>query len=361
MKDTSINFDLGFDTQEFRGHEQVIPYALFLNPYKSPHWGIAIKKNQGEIAGFIPDGDWESVEHKFKGSEQGEMMYLTQKPRVVILNRSRLLKCSPEGQISLYNHAIDHDLPKTWKRYSYVVVWFLGKDKNFLSEVPFRLRVSGQAGMSFINNYRNYSGTSSFCEEFFQLYKKLNPADKDNTKNDLFWAHTIYVPQLAEKEAKSKITGECSDVCMTVGFVKPTKENFLDLVISRKKDQELSDRILEQIENTKGWIDVVQISKEENSRSFDNNLIEINTSNPLDLFNSSGTISDKQARRLFAICKLKKLGKEDYKQYLNYFGYDDDRAITKQDYDVIVESIENNRYLEILKKINDSPLKDLPF
>lgn len=356
MKKTVIDFDLGFATEEFRGNERIIAYAQFLNPYKTPHWGLAIKKKQAEIAGFVPDSTWKPVDHKFKGSEQFEKLYLCVEPRILILNRSRLMKCSPDGKVSLYDHSTDHDLPGTWKRYTYMIVWFLGANKQPLSALPFRLRISGQAGMSFINNYRNYVGTSCFCDEFFKLYKQLNPTDRDNSKNNLFWAHAIYKPIFAEKEAKSRLTGECSDVCMTVGFVRPTRENFLDLVIRKNKDQELSDRILEQVEKTKVWIKFEQISKEETNtfNESQNNESESNISS------SSNTISDKQARRLFAISKLKKIKEADYYRYLNCFGYEFDYQIKREDYDEMVDSIENNRYLEILK-INDPPFDDLPF
>ena len=360
MKETTTNnFDLGFATEEFRGTQQIIPYAQFLNPYKSPSWGIAIKKNQAEIAGFVPDRTWIKTEHKFKGSDQTETLYLSQEPRLLFLNRSRLVKSSPEGKISLYNHATDYNLSKDWKKFSYAVVWFVGEEKTPLSDLPFRLRISGQAGMSFINHYRKNNGAGCFCDEFFKLYKELNPADRDNAKNDLFWAHAIYVPKLAEKEAKSKLTGESSEVCMTVGFLKPTKNNFLDLIISKKANQELSDRILEQVERTKGWVNIAKMDNIEKDASF----FEAYSSDPggSDFSDFTNTITDKQVKRLFAISKLKKIEKEDYSRYLNYFGYDSETQIRKEDYKAIVDGIENDQYLEILKKINNSSLDNLPF
>jgi len=354
MIETAIDFDLGFDTEEFKGNEQTVTYAQFLNPYKSPHWGIAIKKDQAEIAGFKPDNTWKTVEHKFKGSSQPETLYLCKEPRIIVLNRSRLLKCSPEGQVSLYDHSKDQGLSKEWKKYTYLIVWFLGENKQPLSDLPFRLKISGQAGMSFINHYKNYTGQSCFCGEFFKLYKELNPRDKDNSKSDLFYAHTIYKPEMEEKEAKSKYTGESSDVCMTVGFVKPTRKNFLDLVISKKKNPELSDRILEQIENTKYWIDVAQVNKEY-ADVFDSGS---NNSGLSSSVSSTSTISDKQARRLFAICKSNGMEKEDYDRYLRYFDYDFDTDISRGDYEDIVSKVEDGSFKTILEEMNDRVAMD---
>ena len=362
MKETTTNnLDLGFATEEFRATQQIIPYAQFLNPYKSPSWGIAIKKNQAEIAGFVPDRTWIETEHKFKGSDRAETLYLSQEPRLLILNRSRLVKSSPSGEISLYNHAIDFDLAKNWKKFTYAVIWFLGEDNKPLSTLPFRLRISGQAGMSFINHYRNYTGASCFCGEFFKLYKELNPADRDNAKNDLFWAHAIYAPKLAEKEAKSKLTGESSEVCMTVGFLKPTKNNFFDLIVSKKANQELSDRILEQVEKTKAWINIAQMDNIKKEKETSSGSAYSNENWRSDFSSSNDTITDKQGKRLFAIARLKKIEKDDYSRYLNYFGYDSETQIKKEDYKEIVDGIENDRYLEILKNRDNSSFDDLPF
>ncbi len=261
--------DFGFNSEEFTGTEEVIPYAQFINPVRSENWGIGIKKSCAEAAKFQPDSNWNLVQHKF-GDGNREEIYLCQKPRLIILARSGALM-GKDGQVTKYNAQLKS---QGWKSFSYAIVFFLSEQNELLSESPFRLKCSGQAGISFIKNYSHYSNQECFTNKFLICYQRLT-GDK-NRKNQLFFSHAVYVPYLKEGEAFNRDKTQSSPACLTEGYLEPIPENLVTLII--KNATYTSDLIKQAIEATADWIKHESIAETE--RTIQEEVFDANSSIP---------------------------------------------------------------------------------
>ena len=144
-----------------------------------------------------------------------------------------------------------------YKAFSYAVVWFLDHNNKPISELPFRLKCSGFAGLTFLKNYSYYNNPNSFCKKFLQTYKNLT-GDRAIDKNEVFYAHGVYQPTLTRQKATSSINGQSSFAVMTDSFVEPTTANFGSLII--KNGTEVSNKIKELIDTTKPWLEMSAIS-----------------------------------------------------------------------------------------------------
>ena len=147
-----------------------------------------------------------------------------------------------------------------YKAFSYAVVWFLDDNNKPLSELPFRLKLSGYAGITFVKNYSYYSNPNSFCQQFLQTYKELT-GDKAVEKNNIFYAHAIYSPQLTRSKVTSSVNGKSSFAIQTEGFTAPNVNNFASLII--KNNTETSNRIKELVELSKSWVRFVAAEPDE--------------------------------------------------------------------------------------------------
>lgn len=138
-----------------------------------------------------------------------------------------------------------------YKAFSYLVVWFLDLNNKPISSLPFRLKCSGYAGLTFLKNYSYYNNPDSFCKKFLATYKILT-GDRAIDKNDIFYAHGVYQPNLTRRKATSSVNGQSSFAVMTDSFVEPTTDNFASLII--KNGSIFSNQIKEFIETTKPWL-----------------------------------------------------------------------------------------------------------
>lgn len=246
--------DFGFNSEEFLGELTSIPYCQFLNA-SNKNYGIAITPSNAELANFELIDSWKPVEHEFSDGTN-ETLLVTNKPRLLILNRSLPLM-SNEVETIAYNK--EKFQAGEYKAFSYVVVWFLNDNNEPLSELPFRLKCSGYAGLTFLKNYSYYNNSSSFCKKFLQTYKSLT-GDRAIDKNEVFYAHGVYQPNLTRQKATSTINGQSSFAVMTNSFLEPTKSNFGSLII--KNGSEISSKIKEFIESTNSWFNIESIQPE---------------------------------------------------------------------------------------------------
>ena len=240
------NHDFGFGGEEFAGELSVVPYAQFLNASNSKY-GLAVTSQNAELAEFELIDSWQPIEHEFTDGTN-ETLLVTQKPKLLVLNRSQPMM-SNENETIPYNKAKHSE--GGYKAFSYVVVWFLNEDNQPISKLPFRLKCSGFAGVTFLQNYDYYNKSDSFCKKFLSIYKALTN-DRAIGKNNVFYAHAIYQPTLVRDKATSSANGQSSFAVMTNGFVEPTTENFGSLII--KNGSPVSDRIKQMIEMTEPWL-----------------------------------------------------------------------------------------------------------
>ena len=246
--------DFGFNSEEFLGKPINIPYCQILNS-SSKNYGLAITPSNAELANFQLVEGWKPIEHEFSDGTN-ETLLVNTKPRLLVINRSLPLMSSE-------TETIPYDKEKfqsgEYKAFSYVVVWFVDENNQPLSELPFRLKCSGYAGLTFLKNYSYYNNSSSFCKKFLQVYKNLT-GDRAIDKNEIFYAHGVYQPTLTRQKATSTINGQSSFAVMTNSFLEPNQGNFGSLII--KNGSETSHKIKEYIETTKSWLQIESITPE---------------------------------------------------------------------------------------------------
>lgn len=249
--------DFGFDQEEFTGELTNIPYCQFLNA-NNKKYGIAITSSNAELSGFKLVEDWQLVEHEFNDGTD-ETLLVNNKPRVLILNRSNPLM---KNEYEVVPYDKNKFIMGDYKAFSYVVVWFLDNNNKPLSELPFRLKCSGYAGLTFLKNYSYYNNPNSFCKKFIQVYKSIT-GDRTADKNNIFYSHGVYQPMLTRKKATSRINGQSSFAVMTNSFLEPTESNFASLIV--KNGSTVSNKIKEFVHTTKPWLQVESIQPKNDS------------------------------------------------------------------------------------------------
>jgi hypothetical protein len=249
--------DFGFNSDEFLGELTTVPYCQFLNA-SSQKFGIAITPANAELAKFKIIDSWQPIEHEFSDGTN-ETVLVTQQPRLLILNRSKPLMSKNSETIAYSKTKFAEG---GYKAFSYVVVWFLDSNNQPISELPFRLKCSGYAGLTFLKNYSYYNNPNSFCKKFLQIYKNLT-ADRAIDKNDIFYAHAVYQPIFTRTKATSSINGQSSFAVVTDSFLEPTEANFGSLII--KNGSEVSTKIKKLIETTKSWLKIELVESENES------------------------------------------------------------------------------------------------
>lgn len=266
--------DFGFDSQEFTGEMSTPPCCQFINASQNK-FGLAVTSANAELASFQPTEDWQEIEHKFSDSTSVTLS-INRNPRMLILNRSQAMMS--DGQIVIpYNKAKSEG----FKAFSYIIVWFLDNNNQPVSELPLRLRCSGYAGLTFLKNYSYYNNPNSFCKQFLNVYKLLTN-DRTIDKNELFYAHAVYQPNLVRQKATSSYNGQSSFAVMTESFVEPTPNNFGSLIV--KNGSALSNQIKQLMETTKSWLKEIA-PPDDTSASSDN----------LELMSAGSTVIEAEA------------------------------------------------------------------
>jgi len=239
------NPDFGFGGEEFTGELSTVPYCQFFNKDNN-NFGIAITSTNAELAQLELIGTWKTVEHEFTDGTQN-ILFVTKQPKLLILNRSKVMMSNDIETIP-YSRA---KASEGYKPFSYVVVWFLNDQNQPISGFPLRLKCSGYSGTTFLRHYSYYNNPVSFCKEFLAVYKSLTN-DRAVEKNDIFYAHAIYQPQLVRRKVTSNANGQSSLAVVTEDFIAPTQDNFASMII--KNGSSTSDRIKKFIASTQSWL-----------------------------------------------------------------------------------------------------------
>jgi hypothetical protein len=253
--------DFGFNSDEFRGGITTVPYCQFLNA-TSQKYGIAITPSNAQLAGFKPVDSWKAIEHEFSDGTN-EILLVSQQPKLLVLNRSQPLM---SDGITTMPYSKVKNAAGGFKAFSYVVVWFLDNNNEPLSGLPFRLKCSGYAGLTFLKNYSYYNNPLSFSKKFLNVYKSLT-GDRAIDKNEVFYAHAVYQPNLVRQKATSSHNGQSSFAVMTESFVEPTIANFGSLII--KNGSPFSHKIKQLLETTKPWVKFEVVEPEGEDREIE--------------------------------------------------------------------------------------------
>jgi Family of unknown function (DUF5895) len=238
--------DFGFAGEEFA--KESIPYAQFFNA-DAQKYGIAVTANNAELAEFELSDNWQPIEHQFRDGKS-EILFFTNQPKLLILNRSKPLMSNDTETIAYDKKKHDAE---GYKAFSYVVVWFLDNQNKPISKLPFRLKCSGYSGITFLKNYDYYDSSNSFCKQFLAVYRSLT-SDRAIEKNELFYAHAVFQPQLVRAKVTSSVNGQSNLAVLTNGFIEPDQTNFPDLII--KNGSPTSNQIKHFIDTTFSWLQV---------------------------------------------------------------------------------------------------------
>lgn len=194
--------------------------------------GMGIRHTEALKAGFTPDETWEPVYIKF-GESTPELTYVCDKPRLLVINKGELLMMDKSFQKFPYDKEVFESNKSDWESFNYFVVFVVNKDKEILSNVPFRLKLKSTIGISFKDRYLGKTGKNSvvgFRDKFLPVYQ----ARLGDTKSsgELFFAGTIYAPTIEAITATSKTDSSKSSIAaITTGFEEPTYENVGDYYI----------------------------------------------------------------------------------------------------------------------------------
>lgn len=245
--------DFSFNGEEFRGEIDTPPYCQFLNASNSA-FGLAITLANAELAQFKPTNGWTKVDHEFADGTQ-ETLLVTKQPRMVVINRSIAMMSDGAKTIPY-----DKKLRETgdYSAFSYIVVWLLDQANQPLSTLSFRLRCSGYAGTTLLKNYQYYNNPNSFTKKFLEVYKSLT-GDRSINKNEIFYAHGVYCPNLVRERVTSSYNGQSSFAVVVNSFIQPTPQNFGSLII--KNGSKVSNQIKEYQETTKSWLKEEQLKE----------------------------------------------------------------------------------------------------
>ncbi|MEH2277716.1 MAG: DUF5895 domain-containing protein [Nostoc sp.] len=233
----SANFD--FEDEKFNAPpSQVIPWCQMINPRYGADGmqshGLAIKLDNANAVGFVPDDNWQQVEHEF--SSGVETVFISTSPHLVLVRRGPLSVKDRESGLKLgtlkenYDAFLADKLKfKTFTRY---LIFIVGENKKFLHESPLQLTLNGAAGASFSKTYCEYqqgkvvSGFVAELEKAYAVYRKqpLTP------KGPLFHAHGIFCP-IIECEERG-IEPNTVLVASTVDYKHPTVATLTQYLIA---------------------------------------------------------------------------------------------------------------------------------
>jgi len=212
-------------------------------------YGLAIKLDNARAVGFVPDENWQQVEHEF--SSGVETVFISTTPNIVIVRRGPLSVKDRETGAKLgtlkdnYDAFLADKLKfKTFTRY---LIFLVGNDQNFLHEQPLQLTLNGAAGASFSKSYCEYQqgrATSGFVTELERAYAGYR-RQVATPKGPLFHAHGIFSP-IIECEERGILSNTVL-VAATVDYKHPTVSTLTQyLIASDSKESALISKTFEE-------------------------------------------------------------------------------------------------------------------
>jgi hypothetical protein len=242
---SSATFD--FEDEKFQAPpSEVLPWCQMINPRAGidglTSYGLAIKLDNAEAIRFTPDDNWQEIEHEF-GTGDVESLYITTTPRLVIVRRGAVCIKDREtgatiGKLMDHYDAFMADRLK-FKTFTRHLIFLVGRDKKFLHQSPLRLSLSGVAGASFGNSYRNIKAgqaASGFTVELEKAYAEFRQ-QPFSPKGPLFHSHGIFCP-LIQVETRGSGSNTAL-VATTVDYEHPMVGNFQDYMIASNCEESL--------------------------------------------------------------------------------------------------------------------------
>lgn len=227
---------------------ETIPYMQILNPQNNDHFGLGILKDIADDNGFTPNEDWKLVTHKFSstGGFDKKEMYVTTKPRLLILNFDPKMWLRSNGQTTEKSVYSDAGIPKGWSVFRYCVVLPLDANNQPMASTPFRINLGRTAGKVFVKEYQNFVVDMKKAFSTF-TGRKIKDSDFNKTTTNLVYCPTFDLGVATNKD------GESSEYAEVVDYLTPESiKDYVSLVIP--PNNPLNEDIKIMVMDTKDWI-----------------------------------------------------------------------------------------------------------
>jgi len=229
-----------FDTPEFEGEHETLPYLQMLNYQNPEQSGFFITQENAEAVGFAdPVGEWSSYTTTFASGATAEG-YRSLVARFLILRKSPLLMFDREEEnfISVFNsQCYNRDTMLLKTRY---LVYLVNKQKQPLHETPLLFTTKATFCGSFGESYKK------FRREMSQAYTQATGAQK--ARGERFLALSIFAVQVQPELKGKKVK---SWVCSIATYGQPTAQNWKHFFVGY--NIELKDKLLAEFEQWKSF------------------------------------------------------------------------------------------------------------
>lgn len=255
MAKATVNLNDYFTKDDFAVVTQ-LPYAQWLNPQKDVY-GLALKKEQAEIANFQPTEGWELKTVEF---ESGNVdFWVSTTPRMVVLNPVSQISNAIEGNatplmmkhngnpnkgVAYYNDEIYKGAESgQWRAYRPFLFILVDKNNKIISN-PIVLNAQKMSHNTLVQEQ-----LPLWCNDVFNVFKELGgkaPAGQKPTCS--FLSHFVFEPLFDTKYLQSSKGKGKSQGWVCVGYKKPTADTWNDYALSRKSEQsEVISQFVERI------------------------------------------------------------------------------------------------------------------
>ena len=233
-----------FDSQQFEGGRESIPYIQMLNHQDSNHSGFFITSENIESVGFVPNEEWSLHTETFQSGETAEG-YRSLTARLLILRKSKLLMFDRDSGkfLSMFQRSrYDRNTVVLKTRY---LVYLLSKSKQLLHRSPLLLTAKGSFNGCFGEVVRK------FQSEMSKAYGIATGAKKP--RGDCFMALSVLAVQVKpELKGKKKKSWACS----ITNYGSPTVDNWKSYFVGY--DESLKEKILADFEQWQGFGSITQ-------------------------------------------------------------------------------------------------------
>lgn len=270
------NFDNGFGN-DFGENEIKLysadPFAQILakaDPIKvnggyKQAFGFAVTAENAEKVGFsVEENDyWELIEYPFQGSAETVALFLTSKPRILVLGQSRLymrLRESEKIEYTPFNKDIYLENKKLYTLVTQYAIFFVNQNGMLMHDIPLKIRMKGVLGAQFSRFYgapqfkpkREEKGQISFCD-YLRNYAKYESPSPNLSTNANYYAQMSFEP-IFKVERKGQGNSSVNLGCIAGWKERPKNGEDLGYRIvdpgQRMKVNELVGKILRKED---GW------------------------------------------------------------------------------------------------------------
>lgn len=246
-------------------------------------FGFAVTAENAEKVGFsVGEGScWELIEYPFQGGAEMVLLFLTSKPRILVLGASRLymrLRESEKIEYIQFSRDTKHIYLENKKDYTLVTqyaIFFVNQNGILMHDIPLKIRLKGVLGAQFSRLYgapqvptkRDEKGQISFCD-YLKNYAKQEIKSPSLATNANYYAQMAFEP-IFRAERKGQGNNSVNLGCIVGWKERPNNGKDLGYRITadpgqRTKVNEFVGKVLRKEDN---WdLDAYFFRKEQQSQ-----------------------------------------------------------------------------------------------